>query len=559
MKATRAFFFALLLVASSFFPPAAFAVDGPLVRARLNLAWDSLDQKKYEEALSYLPDGSSASESAEEIIAIRYECFSALKRYQDFLSLLRKAPFLAEETRYRYGAELAGRWVREAMAKGDYGEAKKALREMTGFLGQDEWFMVFAEEVSFREKIHSFLETGEKEGALPHGCRVRLFSKGEVPEEGWLRMFPGDPGFSPLVRSTPEEWLPGLQEKIVKRGLELGIRCDKAVLAAKFTEAARKKGLAYDSKKDEFVFGGGRGKREERVQAGLDLWRVRSALEGVGPLGAAIEAVDEAFSLFGEREKIDEWIAAHKGVVSLERTGDDIEAVNTATGRRMTLKVSVFGDLTAGDSQEWMSTWRELREELGRPQRPLKCFCGRDVTLRETLSREGSKDALTKDAPEGYFLTLTASCLKHDFPVTSRVAGDWKLQGEDLFARAKSFAGDTPQDIYFERAGDGESERFLFVGEGAGTLPTFPERLLALMEAVDGSGFRNREVAVYAPTRSALLVSRGPGRKDFDSSDVFRAAGYSRKIGAAGEPLGYSSTVRLPARGQGRFSLRKME
>ncbi|TAL18247.1 hypothetical protein EPN96_02880 [bacterium] len=557
MKATRAVLLASLLLLSSFLPTHAFSEDGPLVRARLNLAWDSVDRKKYEEALSYLPEESFGGEAAEEILAIRYECFTGLKRYPAFLSFLRKSSFLAEETRYRYGAELAGRWVRDAMARGDYGEARKALRELGAVLEADEWFMVFSEEVSFREKIHAFLSSGEREGQLPHGCKIRLFEKGEVSGEEWLRVSPGDPGYSSFVRSTPEEWLPGVEKKI--KGVELKVRCDKAGLTAKFADEARKRGLAYDSKRDEFVLYDPKGKREERVSAGLPLWLVRCALEGIGPLGAAMEAADDACSVFETREKLDEWIAAHQGIVKLKRTGDDIEALNTSTGRRITLKISVFGDLMGSDSREWMKTWREVKEELGREQRPLKCFCGRDVTLRETLSKKRTEGVITKDAPEGYLLTLTASCDRHDFPVTSKVAGEWKLPGEELFARAKNSADDTPQDIYFERAGDGESERFLFVGEGAGTLPTFPERLLALLEAVDGSGYREREVVVYAPTRSALLVSRAPGRTNFDSSDVYRAAGFSRKIGAGEEPLGYRSTVRLPAKGQGRFSLRKME
>jgi hypothetical protein len=156
-------------------------------------------------------------------------------------------------------------------------------------------------------------------------------------------------------------------------------------------------------------------------------------------------------------------------------------------------------------------------------------------------------------------LTLEASCKKHSFPVTTGIAKEWQMSQEELFLKAVNSAGANPQDIYFERLGEGEEERLLFAGEGAGALPAFPERLLALLEAVDGSGYRDREVSVYAPTKSALIVSRSLGRGDFDSSDIYRAAGFSRKLKSSGEPLGYRSTVRLPQKGQGVFSLRKME
>lgn len=266
---------------------------------------------------------------------------------------------------------------------------------------------------------------------------------------------------------------------------------------------------------------------------------------------------DAAFAL-DEQDGLRKWVRENKGDLRVEENGQDLVLSHARTGRTFVLEPAGWADVFMSDPEQWQSFWSDLGEELGRLARPYRCFCGREVVLREVLVPDGT-GLVSEERGEDYAVVLQAHCPNHWSFVTGQILREWGVSEKELFAEAKRQAVEAPWELRFER-GEAEGAPYLLLaGPSASGLLKRPEVLLNVLESLEGKTFSGQSVKVWAPTSETLVVGDSSAAEEIGRAGARRAVSWLGGIAPWSGPLDYHTTVSLPKRSAGSCRILTME
>jgi len=532
------------LAASGVSPaPASPAAD----RGRLSLAWDAHEAGLFEEALAYLADVPTGSEVGADAAWLRAECFYDLERYDDAVRALDGVVLIREDDRREFLADVFWDWAWDETARGRWAEAVRILGRGIELVPGDGTLEAFREATRFRGELARVLEAGED--ALRSGERVSVRSAGLPPRgAGWVRAHPWE-GASPwLPEVTLEDWMPGLADRLARAGEVLWVLVPQTALTEAVGAAAARRGLGFAEDPTGYRMTQG----SETVRLHPAEWRFRAGVEGLGVAGAALLAVARAEEDLSAREEVSSWVDENRGELGLRRQEGLLVLNNAETGRTFELRPEEWSDLLGVEPGKWSEFWADLRAELARPPAPFRCFCGRPLTLRETLVAD-APGLLVLEQGRGYAMAAVARCPLHYQRVTEQLVRQWGVGAQEVRDRVRSDALEQAWEIRFAR---GEAEGFPYLvldGDGVSSLARSPEFLAGALESVDGAGACSRSVRVRALTGSAILVTDAEVPARVGDSAASRSLLALGRRGHRSERVDYRATLSLPARGSGRF------
>ncbi|MBE0617441.1 MAG: hypothetical protein IH608_05890 [Proteobacteria bacterium] len=290
----------------------------------------------------------------------------------------------------------------------------------------------------------------------------------------------------------------------------------------------------------------------------LAQWQYRAAAEGLGVSGAASLAALRGRERLADRRDLFRWVTENRRTLEVERKGGGILLRHPGTGRTFLLDPDGWVDVFRAPGDEWRDLWSALQLELARPGRPYRCFCGREVVLREVLV-EDPAEAIVLEKGRGFVAVAAALCPLHHQYVTAEVARGWQVGAPELVARIRQDAEAHPWDVSFERGRAFGSPYLVLQGEGVSALGRSPDLLLGALEGVDGVALRGVTVRVLAPTPSTLVVvSEGAPDAVIEEAAARALLGLAPRAGPV-ERLNFRTEVRLPSRGRGAFQLSSAE
>lgn len=540
----------LLLILGMLFPDPGAASPSPWAadRGSLSLAWDAHEAGLFEEALAYLAHIRPPSEVATDAVWLQAECLYDLGRYGEAAAALDRAPLIRESERREFLTEVFWSWAWAETAAGDYAEAVRVLEQGLERVPGEGSLEALREASRFRGDLARAVAAGE--GRLRSGERAAVRPLGSPPPgTGWVRVYPWDGRESPwLPEVTLEDWMPGLAERLRSRGEALWVSLPPAALTRALGRAAARIGLGFERE----TAGGrlSRAGRAARVQPAE--WLFRGGVEGLGVTGAALAAVARAEEDLSARERLSGWVEENRGSLEVRQQGDSLVLRHPATGRSFELQPESWSDLFGDEPDRWLEFWADLRAELARPPSPFRCFCGRPVTLRETLVADPS-ELLVLERGTGYATAAVALCPLHHQRVTAETARQWGVGTPEVVDRVRTDARRQAWELQFARGETGGFAYLVLDGDGASSLARSPEFLAGALETVEGVEARGRSVRVRALTGSALVVTDAEAPEHVGEEAAVRSLLALGRRGDRSERIDYCTTLRLPAKGAGLF------
>ncbi len=527
--------------------PTPTAVD----RGRLSLARDAHDSGRCGEALRYLEEIPRGSAVAGDAAWLRAECLYDLGQYAAASRALEGVGADPEE-RADFLLDVYWAWAWEATAREDYAAAAGVCRRGLAALPGELSLGALEGATAFRAALARMVAAGRDRGSLASGEEVAMVPLGRRPEgSGWVRAYPWDLGTPWVPRVTLGDWMPSLAARLDRTARALWLRFPAGSLARELPRAAAGAGLRVHPAE------GGVGLRrgQEVVPVTYREWEFRAAAEGLGGSGAALAAVSEAHLDLEEAEAFWSWVELHRGDLVVSREGGALAVRDPRTGRSARLDPRAWsrdGRSWGGDQPE---LWAELRRELRQPSRPFRCFCGRDLRLREALVAEADRGAVFERGG-GYAVILTAQCPWHQQTVGRDLLAQWGVTEAAAWARARADGAAVPWELWFQRGEVGGVRYLVLEGEGASGLARYPALLLGAVEAADGAGARNSAVRVFSPSSSFLVVTpAGAPERVGEAAATQAVLGASRRGRRSLDRLDYRATVELPATRVGQFRL----
>ncbi len=524
-------------------PRASSAAD----RGRLSLAWDAHEAGLFEEALGYLADIPVSSEVGSDAAWLRAECLYDLGRYGEAVKALEGVVLIREGERREFLTDVFWRWAWEATYRGGWAEAVRVLDRGLELVPGEGSLEALREASRFRGEVARAVAAREER--LVSGERVSVRPASSPPRGAdWVRAHPWGEESPWLPEVAVDDWMPGLADRLQGAGEALWISVPQAALTRAVGAAAARRGLGFAE--DPTGYRLTRGKEAVRLRPAE--WRFRAGVEGLGAAGAALFAVARAEEDLSSREEVSRWVDENRAELDLRREEGLLVLRNPETGRTFELRPEEWSDLLGAEPDEWSEFWSDLRAELARPPAPFRCFCGRPVTLRETLVADPS-GLVVLELGRGYATAAVALCPLHHQRVTENLARQWGVGAQEVRDRASADALEQAWEFRFAR---GETDGFAYLvldGEGVSSLARSPEFLAGALESVDGAGACARSVRVRALTDSALLVTDAAVPERVGDAAASRSLLVLGRRGHRSERVDYRTTLSLPARGTGRF------
>ncbi len=514
-------------------------------RGYLSLAWEAHDEGLCGETLVHLAEIRPGSPLAPEATTLEAECLYELGRYRDALDALATPAGRRAPDRAAFVVDVVWEWAWRATAAGSFEEARQAVAAGRGLAGpEDPYLRALGEMVAYRRRVAAELAAGGGDLAWPGPSRP--------PGTGWVRAAPWDGRDRWIPDALPDEWLPPGREAA---GRALWLRVDKADLRGAVAAAAARLGLRLDAGGPDWSLVGPGG-----WSAALDPdeLQFRGAAEGFGADGEGWLAAARAADQVAGMEVLAAWVEHNAGDLSVVRSDGVLWLQHPRTGRRLALDPSAWWDGFDPSDAAWAGFWSDLVAELGRPARPYRCFCGREVVLREVPTRDPG-DALVVERPEeAVAVVLVALCPEHVRYVTAALLEEWGVGVRDVLDRARADRESRPWELTFQRGEVAGASYLVLSGDGVATLARDPSMLLGALQAVDGRAVGGRAVRVVAPTPSVLVVlPDGPAGAAAERAATTRALREAWVPPGGLERIDYRARFRLPdGRGRGVFRVR---
>jgi len=530
--------------------PSREAVD----RGTLSLAWDAHESGLLEEALGYLRGIPGDSPVGADALWLRAECLADLARYAEAADLLEGPGGAAVADRDGLLLDVYWDWAWEATGREDYADALRVLDRGQRALPGEGALPALAETTRFRGALAAVAARGDA-GELATGEVVAIRPEGSPPRGGgWSRAYPWRPDLPWVSEVTLEDWMPRLAQRLDREGRVLWVRVERRALERRLAAAAAREGLTARGSEGEVRLAEG----NEAVVLSLAEWEYRGAAEGLGAAGAAAFALLRARERLEDRRDLFRWVDEHRRELELERREGARLLRHPGTGRTFLLDAEGWSEVFRAPGDEWQEFWLDLQQELARPNRPYRCFCGREVFLREVLL-EDPGEALVLEKDRGSAAVAVALCPLHHQYVTTELARGWRVGLPELRDRIRRDAEEHPWDVSFVRGKASGSSYLVLEGEGVSALGRNPELLLGALEGVDGVAARGTTVRVLAPTPSTLVVvGEGTPEATADAAATRAVLGAEPRSGRV-ERLNFRAEVRLPRQGRGAFQMTHTE
>lgn len=546
------------IAALLFFPPASISLTAPEARGQLSLAWDEYDSGRCETALGYISEigaieGEGAETLLEEALWLRCECLAGVGKFEEAAKLVEESWQAAYSWRDDVWRSVISEWAYSATSNGDYEGAQAVLTRGGRLAEAADYFAGLSAATAYRAELSSAVKVG-REGRLTGGGELKFFETAPpASEQGWIRVCPkpqeafGDGDYC-------DEWMKSVGEKLSSEGKGAWIRLSAEDFRRAVEFEVSKSGLEADLGRPEAAFT----RDGYRWYAELEEERKRAAMEGLGVRGGAKLLVAEAVRSIGLQKELVSWIRAHSDDASISVAGDDLVVKRAATGRVTKFRLTDWTEVFTEDRRSWETLWGEVLEELGRQMRPYRCFCGREMVVRETLvSRWEGLPTVWKG--EGLASVLLAYCPNHWMLVTDEALKSWGVGRESAARRAAEQATDTEWELTFGREEQKGREYFVFTGTGASSIARKPGLLLGLMQAMEGKDLGGQTLKVWAPMSDALVLAPSASPDEVGEDGAKLAASMVGERHSWSGPFRYKSTVRLPKSPEGTFRLMSRE
>ncbi len=513
-------------------------------RGHLSLAWEAHDEGLCGETLVHLAEIRPGSPLAPEAMSLEADCLYELGRYRDALGALSTPAGRQVPDRAGFVVDVVWDWAWRATVAGSFEEARQAVAAGQRLAGpEDPYLRALAEMVAYRGRVAADLAAG--------GGDLASHGPSRPPGTGWVRAAPWDGRGRWIPDAFPDEWLPGRESG----SRALWLRVDLAELRGAVAVAAARLGLRLEARGPDWSLVGPGAWSVDLDPAELQF---RGALEGFGADGAAWLAAARAAGQLAGMEVLATWVEHNAGSLSVSRSDGVLWLEHPRTGRRLALDPSAWWDGFDPPDGAWAGFWSDLVAELGRPPRPYRCFCGREVVLREVPTREPGDAVVVERSGDAVAVVLAALCPEHVRYVTAALLEEWGVGVRDVLERARADRESRPWALTFRRGEAAGAPYLVLNGDGVATLARDPSMLLGALQAVDGRAAGGRAVRVVAPTPSVLVVlPDGPAGAAAERAATTRALRGAWSPPGGLERIDYRVRVRLPdGRGLGVFRVR---
>jgi len=531
------------------------ALTAPEARGRLCLAWDEMESGRCKGALSYVGDigaieGDEGDDLAEEVLWLKAECLRLTGKYAAAAQILESEGVSEFDWRDELWEYLILDWSREATSSGNYREAAAILQRGVKNTHDPKIFEVLLRATSNRAEFAQFAESG-REGRLKAGGDLRLLPLGKTPgEPEWSRVCPPEDETWWAEWQDCTKWMAAGAKKLSQNAKAAWLRYPQSDFSAALVFECEQLGIAVSMDKNRALLSRG----GFPFQVDLEVSRKRAALEGLGLRGGALMVVTEADRNLDAQRELVVWLRNNAHDLGVQVDKDSFVLKHLRTGRASRFHTGDWVDMFGEEPEEWEKLISEVQEELGREKRPFKCFCGRDMVLRETLTNhwEGLISTWKEDSVGA---VLIAACPKHWILVTQETLDGWGVGVKEALERSVRQSTDAAWEVNFKRGASGTGEFAVFAGTGISGIARRPGLLLGVLEALEGKDLGGQTVKVWAPLPDALVVGPATLEKEAASEGAKMAAHMLGAVDSSGSAMGYNATVKLPKRPEGSFKL----
>jgi hypothetical protein len=531
-------------------------------RGWLNLAYDSFDSKLFAEAESYLKEAAAGSPVEEDIVYLLVEVLYRQEKYKECVALLEGGRGQVLPERVGLLEDLYSAWSWTHIETENFKVAKELVDKGTSSLGGSDYLSSLSRAYAYREDVR-VAASRRRDAKLKGGGKLSLSKLGEADKDGdWLRVCPPSNEVFRTAVLTCEDWLPLTAAELDGEGLALWIAVEPAELMAALEFEAGRLAMTVNPVNSTNVL-----LRDKGSSTAVDVeeLRTRCAVEGLGIRSAALMAAHEARDELDGFAELLGWVKANIGELTVTPYGNGITLEHPGTERTFELGYLGWLDLFSVYPDDWSVFWGELSRELGREARPYRCFCGREVFVRESyLSKSGAQatgvtaDELTQ--VEGDRWGVVAYCQKHRMLLGDETLAEWGVSRAEVLEKCRLQAIESPWELLFRTLRISGGDVFFLTGGGATALSRNTDVLLGVVEQFQGRSMAGETIKVWAPADEVLIV----GGVETTAEEVgVEADKFLRMLNmphvAPGLYNGFEETIRLPQKRRGTVRLQAME